>query len=93
MAQSEDEKAAEARRRERYDRPEPSGQYGSLDDRLGYGGGRDPGNLSEHGRDTTTHDYGGDENRDEHGWEGGSRPPEAGDAEEKESGRDSDPRR
>jgi|SRR5690606_39682895 len=87
MARAPDPKTPEEqRRRERYDRPDndTSGQYGSLDQDLAYGGGRDPGNLGHYGRETTTHNYGGDEGREEMGWESGSRPVD--DASDSEAG-------
>jgi hypothetical protein len=78
MTQEKD--PAKAReQRQRLDRPDAdaSGHYGSLDQDLAYGGGRDPGNLGDIGRETTTHNYGGGSRRDEFGWEGGARPAEA----------------
>jgi hypothetical protein len=90
---SDDQDLETRRRRERDDRPDPAGQYGSLDDRLGYGGGRDPGNLSEHGRDATTHNHREGDRRDEHGWESGSREPEADAKDRPGAAGEGDPRR
>jgi hypothetical protein len=93
MAQGKDTQPTDEQRK-RFDRPDAdtSGQYGSLDQDLGYGGGRDPGNLGHHGADATTHSHRPGEGGEELGWQSGSRPP-GGDraADEKSVAKDKDP--